>query len=206
MKEPMPVKALVAALVALLLVETIGARGQQTARATDSAGSTYGVRSMNASPELDAFAFFIGKWEGVGKTRLPDGKIVEYPLTWIWRYILDGTAILDEGHAKAPDGADAVGISFRQYDSSRKGWVIEFLVEPTSQFFPQVRPGAGSVTVSGRNVVVMSDPPAGIERKVREHYEPGPNNDTWVYRLDESNDGGKSWNEGRHEIALRRSK
>jgi hypothetical protein len=31
-------------------------------------------------------------------------------------------------------------------------------------------------------------------------------NDNWVYRLDESNDGGKSWNEGRTEYTLRRSK
>jgi hypothetical protein len=162
---------------------------------------------VNAPPELDAFAFFIGKWEGVGKTRLPDGKIVEYPITWVWRYILDGTAIADEGHAKAPDGTDAVGISFRQYDGSRKAWVIEFLVEPTSQFFPQVRPGVGSVTVNGRNVTVINGGrPETPSWKIREHYQPAPDNDGWVYRLDESNDGGNSWNEGRTEMTLRRSK
>ena len=84
--------------------------------------------------------------------------------------------------------------------------MIEFLAEPNSQFFPQVRPGVGSVTVNGRNVIVMSGAPSGSEKRVREHYQPAPNNDTWVYRLDESNDGGKSWNEGRTAYTLRRSK
>jgi len=60
---------------------------------SDPSKTTYGERSPQAPQELDVFAFLIGKWEGVGKTRLPDGKVVEYPLTWIWRYILDGTAI-----------------------------------------------------------------------------------------------------------------
>ena len=205
-RRPVPLVP-VAVHVVLLLVVVIGAQAQETARPRDSAGSTYGLRSMNASPELDAFAFFIGKWEGVGKTRLPDGKIVEYPIMWIWRYILDGTAIADEGHGKAPDGTTAIGISFRQYDRSRKGWVIEFLAEPTSQFFPQVRPGVGSVTVNGRNVTVINGGrPDRPSWRVREHYLPAPDNDGWVYRLDESNDGGTSWNEGRTELTLQRSK
>ena len=204
---PLHLVAFVAVHVVLLLVVVIGAQTQETARPRDSAGSNYGLRSMNASPELDAFAFFIGKWEGVGKTRLPDGKIVEYPITWIWRYILDGTAIADEGHGKAPDGTQAIGISFRQYDRSRKGWVIEFLAEPTSQFFPQVRPGAGSVTVNGRTVTVINGAlPETPLRRIREHYLPAADNDGWVYRLDESTDGGTSWNEGRTEMTLRRSK
>jgi hypothetical protein len=204
-QRPVPL-VLVPTLVVLLLVVAIEARAQETARVGDQAGNAYGVRSSNASRELDAFAFFIGKWEGVGKTRLPDGKVVEYPLTWIWRYILDGTAIADEVHGTAPDGTRAVGISFRHYDRSTKAWVIEFLAEPSSQFFPQVRPGVGSVTVNGRNVTVInggrSDKPSW---RVREHYQPGPDNDSWVYRLDESNDGGTSWNEGRTQYTLRRS-
>ncbi|HEU4693431.1 MAG TPA: hypothetical protein VFS23_33945 [Vicinamibacterales bacterium] len=206
-QRPAAVKTLMPVLAVLMLVVATGARAQETAVAADPAANPYGVRSVNAPPELDAFAFFIGKWEGVGKTRLPDGKVVEYPITWIGRYILDGTAIADEGHGTDRDGTRVVGISFRQYDRSRKGWVIEFLAEPNSQFFRQVRPGFGSVTVNGRNVTVINGgrseaPSWGII----EHYQPAPDNDSWVYRLDESNDGGTSWNEGRTEIILRRSK
>jgi hypothetical protein len=198
----------VALLVVLLLVVGIAGRAQEATRAGDQPGTNYGVKNTNAARELEAFAFFIGKWEGSGRTRLPGGKVVEYPLTWIWRYILDGTAIADEVHAPNPDGTPAIGISFRQYDVSRKGWVVEFLVpaKPSSQFFPQVRPGAGSVTVNGRTVTVISDPPAGSVRRVREHYQPGPDTESWVYRNDESTDGGKSWNENRHVYTLRRAR
>ena len=197
-----------AVLGVLMLVVATGAHAQETSGARGPAANPYGVRSVTAAPELEAFAFLIGKWEGAGRTRLPDGKVIEYPITWIGRYILDGTAIADEAHAPAPDGTRAVGITFRQYDRDRKGWVIEFLfpAEPNSQFFPQVRPGFGSVIVNGRNVTVVSETSSGVARKVREHYQPAASNDTWVYRLDESTDGGKSWNEGRHEYTLKRSK
>ncbi|NIR58034.1 MAG: hypothetical protein GWO02_00180, partial [Gammaproteobacteria bacterium] len=53
---------------------------------------------------MSVFSFLVGKWEGAGKTRLPDGSYAEYPVTWIGRYILDGTAIADEAHAPFPDG------------------------------------------------------------------------------------------------------
>lgn len=48
------------------------------ARAATPAITTYGQRNPNAPSELDAFAFFIGKWEGFGKTKLPDGKSAEF--------------------------------------------------------------------------------------------------------------------------------
>ena len=69
------------------------------------------------------------------------------------------------------------------------------------------RSNVGSVTVNGRNVAVTNGGrPDAPPWKIREHSQPAPDNDGWVYRLDESNDGGKSWNEGRTEITLRRSK
>ena len=68
--------------------------------------------SPRAPKELNAFAFLIGTWDGTGRTRLPDGKVAEYPVTWIGRYVLDGTAIADEVHGPAPDGSPTLGISF----------------------------------------------------------------------------------------------
>jgi len=169
-------------------------------------GSASAQEPFRAPQELDAFAFLIGKWEGAGKTRLPDGKVVEYPITWTGHYILDGTAIADDGRGPAPDGGLAVGITFRQYDGIRKTWIIEFLsIVPTSQLFRQVYQGGGSISVQGRNVIVINAPPAGTARRIRENYLVS-DNDNWVYRLDESMDGGTSWNEGRTVITLRRSK
>jgi hypothetical protein len=59
----------------------------------------------------------------------------------------------------------------------------------------------GSVAVSGGTVTVTSESPGIL---VREHYVV-PDADHWVYRLDHSNDDGRSWNEGAIEFTFRRS-
>ena len=169
---------------------------------TDPSKTIYGERSPLAPRELDVFAFLIGKWDGTGRTRLPDGKVAEYPVAWVGRYILDGTAIADEGHGPYPDGTPFLGITFRQYDQSRKTWVIEFLNVSESFIRRQVHDGTGSVDVSGHTVTVTSQSPGMV---VREHYVV-PDADNWVYRLDSSNDGGRSWNEGAIEFTFHRSK
>ena len=101
----------VAAAVALLIV-TGSAHAQEVTAVTDPTKAGYGEMSSRAPQELSAVAFLIGKWDGTGKTRLQDGKVVEYPLTWIGRYILDGTAIEDEVHGTGPDGTRSVAITF----------------------------------------------------------------------------------------------
>jgi hypothetical protein len=189
-------------LVVAALLVTGNASAQEVAAVTDASKTIYGERSPRAARELDVFAFLIGKWDGRGRTRLPDGNVAEYPVVWIGRYILDGTAIADEGHAPYPDGTPSLGITFRQYDQSRKTWVIEFLNVSQSFLRRQVHDGTGSVAVSGRTVTVTSESPGIV---VREHYVVS-DTDNWVYRLDSSNDGGRSWNEGAIEFTFRRSK
>ena len=66
----------------------------------------------------------------------------------------------------------------------------------------QVHDGTGSVAVSGHTVTVTSQSPGMV---VREHYVV-PDADNWVYRLDSSNDDGRSWNEGAIEFTFRRAK
>ena len=191
-----------AALVVAALLITSHASAQEVPIVTDPSKTIYGERSPLAPRELDVFAFLIGKWDGRGRTRLPDGKVAEYPVAWVGRYILDGTAIADEAHAPYPDGTPSLGITFRQYDQNRKTWVIEFLNVSESFLRRQVHHGTGSVAVSGRTVTITSGSPGII---VREHYVV-PDADNWVYRLDLSNDGGRSWNEGAIEFTFHRSK
>jgi uncharacterized protein DUF1579 len=195
-------REVVAGLVVAALLVTGNASGQEVPTVTDPSKTIYGERSPRAPRELDVFAFLIGKWDGRGRTRLPDGKVAEYPVAWIGRYVLDGTAIADEAHGPYPDATPALGISLRQYDQSRKTWVIEFLNVSESFLRRQVHHGTGSVAVNGRTVTVTSGS-SGIV--VREHYVV-PDADNWVYRLDSSNDGGRSWNEGAIEFTFRRSK
>jgi hypothetical protein len=191
-----------AGLVVAALVVTGHARSQEVPTVTVPSKTIHGERSARAPRELDVFAFLIGKWEGRGKTRLPDGKVAEYPVAWIGRYILDGTAIADEAHAPYPDGRPALGITFRQYDQSRQTWVIEFLNVSESFLRRQVHHGTGAVAVSGSTVTVTSESPGVV---VREHYVV-PDADNWIYRLDSSKDGGRSWDEGSIEFIFRRSK
>lgn len=185
--------------VALLAVAS-GVCAAEAPPVNDPTKTTYGAISATAPQELRVFSFLIGKWDGEGKTKLPDGKVAEYPVTWIGRYILDGTAIADEAHGPAPDGSPALGISFRQYDSLRKTWIIEFLNVSGSFLRKQVNADAGAVTTTGQNVTIASGSQAV---KVREHYLV-PDQDHFTYRLDISSDGGKSWNEAQVEMTFRR--
>jgi hypothetical protein len=167
----------------------------------DQSKTTYGEKNSSAPKELDVFSFLIGKWQGTGKTRLPDGKVVEFGgVSWIGRYVFDGTAIADEGHAPYPDGRPGLGITLRQYDAARKTWIVEFLNVSESFLRKQVNGRSGSVEVEGRDVRVVTDGPT----RSRENYHV-VDQDNWIYRMDLSTDGGRSWSEGLVEMTFRRS-
>jgi hypothetical protein len=42
---------------------------------SDPTRTSYGEINPAAPVELQAFAFLIGKWDGTGSTRLPDGTV-----------------------------------------------------------------------------------------------------------------------------------
>ena len=166
----------------------------------DPTKTTYGEMAPGAPPELRMFSFLIGKFEGVGKTRLGDGTLAEFPVTNIGRYILDGMAIADELHAPAPDGSPYLGITLLQFDAARRGWIVEFLNVTGSFLRRQVNAAAGKVTVDGRDVTVHSASP-GIT--IREHYLV-LDSEHFTYRLDVSTDDGQTWNEGQMEMNFSR--
>lgn len=164
--------------------------------------TTYGERSADAPRELDAFSFLIGRWEGGGKTKTPDGKIAEFDgVTWIGRYILDGMAIADEGHASAPDGSPFMGISFRYYDATKKAWIVEYLNVSNNFLRRQVNATSGSVTVDGNTVVVLAE---AADTWGRETYRVD-SHDRFTYTLDLSDDGGRTWNVGQIEMSFSRT-
>jgi Protein of unknown function (DUF1579) len=170
------------------------------ARAAAPAITKYGERNANAPSELDAFAFFIGKWEGGGKTKLPDGTSAEFSASWIGRYIPDGMVIADEFHSSAPDGSPYLGISLRQYNSEKKAWVVEYLNVSNSFLRRQVNATSGSVKVDGKTVVVISESP---EMWSRETYRVA-SLDRFTYSIDLSSDGGRSWTLGQIEMSFTR--
>jgi hypothetical protein len=167
---------------------------------SDPTKTSYGELNPAAPAELQAFSFLIGKWDGTGRTRLPDGTVAEFPVTWIGRYILDGMAIADEVHAPAPDGSPYLGISLRHYDRTRHTWIIEYLNVTGSFLRRQVDTERGSVEVSGTDVIVASASP-GIT--ILERYGV-PDPDHFTYRLDISHDGGRSWTRDQVEMDFER--
>jgi hypothetical protein len=185
--------------VTAALTLTSMAQTQEPANMNDPTKTAYGEKNQNTPQELDVFSFLIGTWQGKGKTRLDDGTVAEYPVTWIGRYILDGTAIADETHGPAPDGSPFLGINLRHYDRNRKTWIVEYLNVSHSFLRKLVDTRLGSVTVRGRNVTVASESAAMF---YRERYEV-EDGDNWVLRVDISTDGGKSWDE-KQEIRLQR--
>jgi hypothetical protein len=121
-------------------------------------------------------------------------------VSWIGRYILDGTAIADEFHSSASDGSPYLGISLRQYDVSKKAWIVEYLNVSNSFLRRQVSATSGSVSVDGKAVVVVSESP---DTWSRETYRV-ESDDNFTYSIDLSNDDGRSWNVGQIEMKLSR--
>jgi hypothetical protein len=143
----------------------------------------------------------IGKWEGLGRTRLADGTIAEYDgLSWIGRYVLDGMAIVDELHAPLPDGGQGLGITLRYFDTDSDAWVVEFLNVSNSFIRRQVNARSGAVEKDGSTVVVTSVSDESIGREFYRVID----DDSFVYTIDLSNDGGETWNKGSIEFTMRR--
>lgn len=168
--------------------------------ATEAAITPYGQKNAQAPTQLDLFSFLVGKWQGVARVKLPDGKPGEFKLTWIGRYILNGMAIADEFHSLAPDGSPYLGISLRQFDTTHDSWVIEYLNVPGSFLRRQVNPEAGSVSVANGAIVVISE--EGPKR-IREHYRVA-DHDHFSYSTDGSSDGGQSWDPPAFEMTMAR--
>jgi hypothetical protein len=176
-----------------------GAGGAATAQAP--AVTPYGSRNPSAPAELDLFAFLVGKWEGTSKVRLPDGTMGDGgPVTWIGRWALDGTAIADETHSLAPGGSPGMGMTLRRYDRQAHAWTVEFINVTANFIRRQVNPRSGSVKRQGDTVVVEAADGASF---AREYYQVS-GRDRFVYRIDLSKDGGKTWDTGLAEFTMTR--
>ncbi len=163
--------------------------------------TAYGDRHEAAPEQLDLFSFLIGKWEGSGRTRLADGTVAEYDgLLWIGRYALDGMAIIDELHGPLPDGGRAFGITLRYFDRDSDGWIVEFLNVSNSFIRRQVNARSGAVEKDGSTVVVTSVSDKSMSREFYRVID----DDSFVYTIDLSNDGGQTWNRGSIEFTMNR--
>jgi len=151
--------------------------------------TAHGEPNGQAPAELNLFAFLVGKWKGICKAHTAEGPPAEFELTWIGRYILNGMAIADEFHSRAPDGSPYLGISLRYFDTQLGSWIIEYLNVSSSFLRRQVNPYSGTVNVEGDAVVVISE---DGQTRIRERYR-ALDRDHFTYTLDMSGDAGSSW-------------
>jgi hypothetical protein len=190
-----------ARIAAALVLVALHAAIMQGVGAQEAAVVPYGVRNSAAPVELDAFAFLVGKWKGIAKVRLENGGYTEHDVIWIGRYVLDGMAIADEGYFVGPNGGSTLGgFSLRSFDPRSRSWIIDFVNVGSSFVRRQVNPRTGSVQVDEALVVVSAEDDTTL---AREYYQL-PSKDTFVYRIDLSRDGGKSWDTGSYEMTMTR--
>jgi len=187
--------------VVLIAVLALNARTSTYAMANEPAITTYGERNPQSPEQLSLFSFLVGKWQGGGRTRLPDGSHVQWEgATWIGRYILNGMAIADELHAPGPDGKLYLGITLRSFDTKHDSWIIEFLNVSNSFLRRQVNPQSGNVSVDAGTIVIISE---DAQTRIRENYRVVDQNH-FTYSMELSRDGGRSWDPVSVEITLTR--
>ncbi len=58
-----------------------------------------------------------------------------------------------------PDGSPCLGITLRQYDVSKRAWIIDYVNVTNSFLRRQVDATSGSVGIDGETVVVISEGP-----------------------------------------------
>jgi hypothetical protein len=177
------------------------ALGGSPVMAAEAAITTYGTRNPQAPEQLDLFAFLVGKWQGAGKANDAGGNPAHFEVSWIGRYVLDGTAIADEFHGTTPDGKPYLGISLRQYDARAGAWIVEYLNVTASFLRRQVNARSGSVTREGDSVLVVAQ---DGEQRIRERFTP-LGRDRFTYVTELSRDGGRSWDPPVFEMTLMRA-
>ena len=187
-------------IILLIAVLGIGIGTASCTMANEPAVTTYGQTNAQAPSQLSLFSFLVGKWKGTGKSRLADGSHAQFELTWIGRYILNGMAIADEIHSLAPDGKPYLGISIRHFDTKHDSWIIEYLNVSGSLLRRQVNPESGSVSLYAGTIVITSE---DAQTKIRENYRVADQNH-FIYSMDMSRDGGRSWDTVSVEMTMTR--
>ncbi len=161
----------------------------------------FGQRNPDAPPELERFAFLVGRWRGSGRTLQEDGTEQPYELEWVGRYVLDGHAIVDEARLLTDRGElDRVFLSFRFYDRTRERWITEVLDVRDSALTPQGQEEAGGVHFTDDSVTWMTRQGEMVGREMFRDIEP----DRFTYQMDVSSDGGATWAPAVDRIEVRR--
>ena len=116
--------------------------------------SDFGRRNPNAPPELERFAFLIGRFRCNAKLTQDGEHWHTFEATWTGRYILDGYAIADEYRMTDPSGKTVVlGMNLRAYDARSQTWNVKWLDALSGRWLDLGPPDRGGITFDGPSVV-----------------------------------------------------
>ncbi len=152
-----------------------------------------GSRHPEAHSELEQFAFMVGNWDIKARRKLADGTWSKrfQPAYWEGRWALGGYAIADYWYDRPPtDGAAAQsgGVNLRMYHPQEGQWLNMW----QHTMVPEVRTLTSEVREDGLMHMWASHPDTSDKRRMTFVVE---SDDFW-YRVEEnSQDGGKTWQE-----------
>jgi hypothetical protein len=191
------------ATVRMLMPRTIGCRrakrvtsgvasaqGSQDTSSIPKSGS-HGLQAIGPHPSLgeqaQVFGRFVGIWDGEYAEFSKDGRTTHSSGEWIFGWIMDGRAIQDLFiiHPSAARKERYIGTTLRYFDPKSGAWSVTF-IDPENG---SVATLTGGAVEDGRIVLHGQNKDGKETRWSFDEMRP----DSWVFRDEETSDGGKTW-------------
>jgi hypothetical protein len=147
--------------------------------------------AMGPHPSLGdqakVFGRFIGTWDGEYTEYSKNGETTRSSGEWIFGWVMDGRAIQDLFiiHPSAARKEKFIGTTLRYFDPKSGTWSVTF-IDPENDSVATLTGGA----VKDDRIVLHSQNTDGTE--TRWSFD-DIRLDSWVFRDEESRDGGKTW-------------
>jgi hypothetical protein len=149
------------------------------------------LQAMGPHPSLgdqaSVFGRLIGTWDGEYTEFSKDGNVAHSSGEWIFGWIMDGRAIQDLFiiRPSAAHQEGFVGTTLRYFDPKSGTWSVTF-IDPENKSVETLSGGA----VGDNRIVLHKQSPDGKETRwsfdeIR--------SDSWIFRDEETGDGGKTW-------------
>jgi hypothetical protein len=159
------------------------------------------LQAMAPHPSLGdqakVFGRFVGIWDGEYTNFSKDGKATHSSGEWIFGWVMDGR-VMQDLFIVYPSAANEkfIGASLRYFDPKSGTWSVTF-VDPENAAVETLAGGA----VGSDRIVLLTPEKDGKERRWSfDDIRP----DSWIFRDEETRDGGKTWRLREEDLMKRR--
>jgi hypothetical protein len=137
--------------------------------------------------QANVFGRFIGIWDGDYTEFSKEGKATHSSGEWIFGWVMDGRAIQDLSiiHPSAAHQEGFVGTTLRYFDPKSGTWSVTF-IDPENNSVATL-----TGTAVGDNRIVLHKQNADGKETRWSFDDICP--DSWVFRDEETRDGGRTW-------------